>query len=627
MKKIILFFLSLFLMSTSSYADVYDSVAEHIASNLHIVSGSIVEVDKNKVTLNKGYQEGIYKNSIVYIYRNQGKLALFKNNETVELKKGVAYAYVSDVKDNTSTALIADGIDKEKNYLLGLGIIPWGEKTLIGTPKPNDSFIAGKKQFRVAIVTRNAIIYSSLKSALEKTNRFYVISPDELAIALTKKRINSVNEKDSIVKLSKAVNADIVMLVSAPKYNTLNCRVYNGYAGRVILSLKEKIDNNSKTVLINNKNSNKIPANNLVASNLRLSQKLTFWESLLDQAGLYSPYSGLDMSSDRYKIITYKNIGYGTTAMFVGNINRTDNKNVMIARGSNIDIYSFDSDSFSKMASFTYGYNVFNIDSANINGKILIAISNFNRYGTLDSCVGYIDKDFKFHIIKGNLPYHVRFYDRFNNPVLIAQTATVSKPFSGNMYTINLKTDRIEKFSLPVQADSFYDFEKIDNSLAYLSRSGQLKVYSFDDKKIKYKSSFALGRGNRYIQRYDYETNNQESIHEVEAKNNVYIKKGVKFFKSKDGCIYALGKRNYVSKVITINEQHYNAYSLKLLKFTDNKFEEVWSSGDVKGRVVDAGKIGEYIVSVIGLPAGFFDRFIRGIEEIDRLSVAEIMNN
>ncbi len=626
MKKLFVGIIFLLVTIPCSRAGVYENIAYKLSSQLHIVQGKVLktELKKKIVVLNKGYADGLYKNSIVYIYKNRGKLMLFNDNSSVTLKKGVAYAYVSKLMPHKAYAVITGGLEKQKDYLIGLGIIPWGEKELIGTPKANENFIAGKKEYRIAIITRNPVIYSSLKGALEKTGRFYVINPDTIAIAITNKRIHSLGEKSSIKQLADAINADLVMLVSTRRYETMHCKIYNGYAAKVITSFNEQIDKKSRSVLVNNENSTTIPAKNMVASTLRLSPKLTFWEQLLNKVGLYSPYSGLDMSSAQYRITLFRSIGYGTTAFYVADVNNDQTKDIFVAQGSRVKIYNFDFDSFIKKGSFSYGYNIFNIDSATINGKTLIAISNFNRFGELDSAIGYLDKHYKFHIIKEGIPYHVRFYDKFSSPKLLVQKAAVFKPFIGPVYVMNIQSGSIKKLNLPVKPEDLYTFERIDGYIAYLSKSGQLCLYDTDSGKTLQRTAYTFGGGERPIQRYNFEQNNQESIQEVEAKNNVYIPKGIVFFKGKNGDIYALGGVNYISRNITINKQHYGGYSLKLLRFASDKFKLVWSSGDVRGRVVGFGKIDDYIVSVIGLPAGFFDRFIRGILEIDRLSAGQI---
>ncbi len=624
MKKLLVILAFALICASPSYANVYDGISQKIASKLHIVKGSVIGLKNKTVILNKGYLDGLYKNSIVYIYENVGQMKLFKDNQTVSLKKGIAYAYVSKLYPHKAKAVITAGLEKQKDYLIGLGIIPWGEKEIIGKPKINDRFIAGKKEYRIAIITRNPIIYSSLKRALEKTGRFYVIDPNSIAIAITQNRINSLSEKTSIKQLANAINADMVMLVSTRRFKTMQCKIYNGYAGNVMMSVKENIDKQSQVVLLNNKNFTQIPSTNMVASTLRLSPKLTFWEQLLSKVGLYSPYTNTTMSSARYKITLFKNIGYGTTAFYMADVNNNKEKDILVAQGSRVDIYTFDFDSFVKKASFSYGYNIFNIDSAKIDGKTLIAISNFNKYGSLDSAIGYIDKHYKFHIIKSGLKYHLRFYDRFANPVLIAQKASILKAFSGPIYVMNMQSGTLNKLNLPIRPKDFYTFEKIDNYIAYLSPSGQLCLYDTDTNKVIQRTAYAFGGGERPIERYHYEPNQEQTIQDVAAKNNVYIPKGIVFFKDKNGNIYALGAQNYVSRVITINKQHYGAYSLKLLKYANGKFSLEWSSGDVKGRIVGFGKTDDYIISVVGLPAGFFDRFIRGILEIDRLSAGQI---
>ncbi len=623
MKKILLLILFL-LISYSAKANVYSDVAYKLSSVLHIVKGRVIGVNGQVVKLDKGYKDGLYEGSLVYIYRNKGKLILFGSNQSVELKKGVAYACVKEVNAHTSQAVLTGGLEKIKNYLIGLGIIPWGERQLVGKPHVGDRFIAGKKEYRVAIITRNPIIFSSLKSSLEKTGRFYIINPDRLAIAIMDNRINYISREKSIRKLAESVDADLVVLVSSdPKYKKLNCRVYNGYGGVEIISIKEPIDRNSRVVLINNSNLNSIPPNNIVASNLRLSPRLTFWQKLLSKVGLSSPYTPEQTSSSTYRVVFYKDVGYGTTAFYVGDVNADGYKEILVGQGSKVSIYAFSAGAFKLEGNFNYGYNIFHIDSAKFGDKTLVSISNYNSYGSLDSAIGYIGKDYKFHTIKGGLAYNIRFYNRFDRPVVLLQKASIDKPFYGPIYELDLRTNRISRFKLPVKSKDLFTFEKIDNYIAYLSRSGQLCLYDTDSGKVVQETPFAFGGGERPIERYHYQPGAKQTLEEVEAKNQVYIPDGIGFFKQ-DNKIYALGYRNYMSSHITLHSTNYNAYTLRLLRFDGDKFTPVWNSGDLKGHMIGCGKVGDYIVSVVGLPAGFFDRFIRGVLEVDRLTAAQM---
>ena len=625
-KKLFLAIIFILTMSVYASADVYSNAANDISKRLTTTEGIVSDVvNNNEVILNKGSDDGLYKNSFVYIYRPLGTFKTFgEKSETIKLKKGVAYAYIKTLSPHSSKAVIVHGVEEEKEYLIGLGIIPYGKKDLIGKPEKKDRWIAGKKQYRVAVITRNPHVFQSFSNALSKTGKFYTIDPDTLSIAITKSRINSLGEAESVKKLSDAVNADLIVLVSIKRYKQLSYKVYSGYSGHTLLSNTIDIDKNNQEVLLAKKNDTDIPANNIVASNLRLSPKLTFWESLLDKAGLYSPYTGLDMSSSTYKIASYKNIGHGTTAFYVGDVNGNGEKDILIAQGSKVYIYNYDIDSFEKKGEFSYGYNIYNIDSVKMGDKILVALSNFNSYGSVDSSLGYIDMNYKFHIIKDDIPYSIRFYDRFNKPVLIAQAASVKKVFKGDIYKLDVESGKIEKLNLPVKPNSLFNFEKIDNYIAYVSNSSQLCLYDTISGKIKHKTAYSLGYGERGVERYHYEANNEESIHDVEKRNNAYISKSVVFFRGKENSIYALGLRNYLSHTIAINKQAYDAYSLTLLKYDAGNFDKVWNSGDVRGRVVGIGKIDDDIISVIGLPATFFSRFIKGIDEVDRLSAGQM---
>jgi len=624
MRKILIV-LSILIMSVPAFADVYETSANDIASRLHVIKGEIVGVNNGYVTLNRGSNNGLSKHYFVYIYRNKGSFKPFGSEESVDLTKGIAYADVTQTDKNISIAQIAEGVEQKNKYLLGIGIIPYGQKDVKGTPKIGDHWIAGKSKYRVILITRNPTIYKSLSQSLTNTNKFLVANPDEVKIYLTQERISSINSGAAIKKLARKANVDMVIKLSSTNgYNKLKYKIYNGYSGQAIYSSEQPIDKDSKDVLVAQKSlSNEIPPENIVSSNLNLSEKLTFWEGMLGKVGLYSQYSGLSMSSEHFKISTYMNIGHGATCAKVVTIN--SQKMVAVAEGSKIRIYNFDGNAFSKYAEFSYGYNVFHIDSAEISGKTWIALSNFNSYGALDSCIGYLDGK-QFKIVKENIPYHVRFYDRFSKPVVIVQKASINKPFYGGFYKLNVDTSEITPLNLPLKVDNFYEFFRIHNNIVYLSVAKALKIYSIKTGMVTYKSPYYFAGVQQAIERYHYEPNNEESLEDVEKKNSVYIAKNLTVGEDTKG-IYAIAKESYLSNHISfghLNGNIHDAYSIKIFRYYGPELEKIYSSGNLKGNIIGMGKIGNYIVAVIGVPAGFFNRVIMGIGEIDRLSAAEI---
>ncbi len=629
MKKplILASFLAIFFFSISSAkATVFDNVVKQIVPKLKIIKGKVIGVKGKSVILNKGSRQGMFKNYFVYIYRNMGSFIPLNSNKPVELKKGIAFATVKKVYDDKSTAVLTQGVERIRKYFLGLGIIPTGEKENLGTPRVGDRWIAGKSTYRIAIITRNPYIYSQLKDALNRTGKFFVINPDTIQIALVKHRINTLYEKKAIKELANVIDADLILLVSTIKHEKLRYRLINGYSGTDIA--KNTLPIGKKTqIVLNQHTETNIPPTNLVASNLRLRPKLTFWETILSRFGLYSPYTNLDMSSPSYKVVLYKNIGYGTTAFFSGKIDNKNGNIILVAQGSKVKAYRFDIDSFDKLFSFSYGYNIINIDSAKIDGKYIIAISNFNRYGQLSSCIGYI-KDKKFHIIKKGIPYHIKFLNRYsNNPILIAQKASVAEPFYGNIYKLDIKTMKISKLSLPISADSIYDICEAQDNIIFVNRSKYLVIYNTTEDKVVYRSPYIFGGGERPIERYTkpitMNTRSAGTQTPLDKYSIVYIPKSIKLIKTKSG-FEILAIRNYMSHNITINTPHYQGYNIKLFKLKGNRVKMIWTSGDVKGRIVGFGKDENYIISVIGLPASFFYRFIKGIMEVDRLTAARM---
>ncbi len=629
MRKILvlLLVLSFVLPFASDASVVFDNLANQMLSKLKVASGKIIEVKGKKLILNKGSDDGLFKNYFVYVYRNEGSFIPLNSNQPVKLKEGICFATVSKVYSHKAIATVTQGVESEKKYFLGLGIIPNGVKEIYGgKPRVGDQWVAGKPSYRIAIITRNPYIYSQIKYKLDKTGRFFVINPDTLQIAFVKNRITTLYEKKAIKKLANVVDADLVLLVSTIRYEKLRYKLYDGYSGSVIERGTLNIDNKTRAVL-NQINVENIPSNNLVASNLRLQPKLTFWESILSRFGLYSPYTNLQMSSSSYRVVLYKNIGYGTTAIFLGKIDDKDGNVILVAQGSKVTAYRFDIDSFDKLFSFKYGHNIINIDATKINGKYLVAISNFNRYGNLSSALGYI-KNGKFHIVKDDLPYNVRFFDKFSGkPVLIAQKASIKSPFYGPIYKLNPNTFIATKYNLPIDTNSFYNFYKVGNDIVFINVSRELEVYNTLEGKITYKAPYLFGGGERVIERYPEPINANARkagyTPEYNLKYSVIIPKSIKVLKTKGG-FEILAMRNYLSHNITINEQHYQGYNIKMFRLNGDKLKLVWSSGDVKGRLVGFGKDDDYIISVIGLPASFLYRFIRGILEVDRLTAARI---
>ncbi len=628
MRRIILFFLVFFISVPQLLCakTVFDSVVNQIEPKLMVVKGKVIGVRGKTVVLNKGSAEGMFRNYFVYIYRNEGSFIPLNSNRPVELKEGIAFATVTKVYKDKTLAIITQGMERERKYFLGLGIIPTGEKEVYGTPEVGDSWIAGKSSYRIAIITRNPYIFTGLKNAFIKTGKFFVISPDTIQIALVKNRINTLYERKAIKKLANVVDADLVLLVSTIKHEKLRYKLYNGYAGAVIA--KNTLPVGEKTrIVLNQELPTNIPPTNMVSSNLRLQPKLTFWESILSRFGLYSPYTRLEMSSPSYKVVLYKNIGYGTTAFYIGKISLRSGNTILVAQGSKVTAYRFDIDSFDRLFSFSYGYNIINIDSAKIDGKYLIAISNFNRYGRLSSAIGYI-KNKRFYIIKKDIPFHIRFFGKFSgDPVLIAQKASVSEPFFGEIYKLNIKTMKISKFTLPIDVDSFYDFYEIGDDIIFISKSKELEVYNTTEGKITFRAPYVFGGGERPIERYNQQIN--VSVRSAgytptyQLNSKVYIPKSLRVIKTANG-YEVIAMRNYLSHNITLNKQHYQGYNIKLFSLKNNKLKMKWTSGDVKGRLVGFGKDGDYIISVIGLPASFFYRFIEGILEVDRLTAARI---
>ncbi len=613
MKKLLFIALFFLIFVNIAKANIGEDFAKKLETKLVEQKGKVIGVENNKIILDKGSKDGILKGELVYVYKNLGTFVDPTTQKRVELKSGRAYAQVVEVQPDKSIAQIIRGTQKIQKYFLGLPLIPDGYTYSKPHVSDNDEWVIGKSLYRVAIITRNPVLFNSIKSALESTKKFEVIDPDTIEIAMTKEKITSISTPKDIEALCSDVQCDFVIPVYLKNNNKLSYNIYNGYSGDLIFSsssnLNQQESENIKTAKVEN-----IPPENVVPSTLNIEPRLTFWESLLSKFGLYSRYSNLGTSTASMRLVNYANIGYSAKALAVAS------DLIIVANKGQLELYRFDGFSLNKLASANVGYNIFNIDSAQINGKTYLAISNFNAYGQLSSIIAYIDGT-SIHVVKDSIGYCIRFFD-YSKPMLIAQNLSIGSKFYGPIYQMNLNGTIEKEIKLPIEPASLYEFEQIGNKLIYATPNNEIAIYDLDAKK-NYLTGYYVGSSVEPIQRYSHSYNPNENYFENKEAGKVYIKNGLKFYKGKDN-YYVLAQQSYRSNVVQVAGSHYNAYSISMYKLDNDKLENVWNSGSVSGRVVSFARQNDYIVGLIATPAPFFTRFILGEDDIYRLTIFEI---
>jgi hypothetical protein len=478
MRHFFLLFL-LFVFSTPVFAGSFEDIAKDISSKVLPQKGLIIGVEENTVRLDKGESDGLFKGEVVFIYRLKGVVKDPYSGEIFQVKKGLAYAKVVDLRKNSAQAEIIEGAEEEKDRVLGL--IPKGFKKIVIPARTGDRWEAGTTVMRVGIVTRKSIIYENLKQTLEEMKRFHVVDADEFQIALAAKKIVDLNSKKSRAEIGKELNLEMLIFANVED-NNIRCRVFSGYDGERIAVYKSALSKKTEAVIASSKEKS-IPVQNIVPSPLELKPRLTFYEKALNKFGFYAPLH-MPFSTPTFELITSSNLRSLSTAFYMGDIDNDGKIEIIVALGKKVTVFRFNGDSFNPVMSFHHGWNIFNIDCADINNDGIkeLLFSNFSRFGNLSSFTGLI-KGNKFYLIKDKIRYYIRVYKRFEKPVIIAQKSGITCPFYGKIYKIS-ETGKIEdELKLPISPRTLFDFYKIDEEIIYLDKDGKLGVYGEKQEK------------------------------------------------------------------------------------------------------------------------------------------------
>jgi hypothetical protein len=592
------------MLSTPVFAGSFEDIAEDVSSKIFPQHGLVTKVGEEKIELNKGRSSGLFTGETLFIYRPMGVVKDPYSGEVFQARKGLAYAIVADLREDSGWAKIIGGAEEKRKRILG--IIPEGFRNVVAQIKIGDRWQAGTTTMKVGIVTRKPIVYERLKEALEKTGKFYVVGADEFQIALTAEKIVDLNNKENRATVGRALDLEMLFFVNVEDNKDVSCRVFSGYDGRRIARYRSVL--NKKLVLSEAKSS--IPAQNLVSSSLELKPRLTFYEKALNTVGLYAPLR-IPSSTPTLELIASSSLRALSTAFYMGDIDNDGKIEIVVALGRKVVVYRFNGDSFTPVMSFGYGWNIFNIDCADINNDGLkeMFFSNFDRFGNLSSFIGCI-KENKFCLIKDKIRYYIRTYKGPEKLMIIAQESGITRPFYGGLYEINENGKIKDKLELPISPRNLFDFYKIkDGKIVYLDKSGRLVVYDQGEKKVLYMTEMSFGRNLRPIEKYE--------------GHPAAVSKALIVFK-KEAKIYAMVINNVRESSVSLRTEKFFGGNIKIYEIGDKCFRMVWASGDTAGRISGFGKIGNTIITVREMPTPVLTRLIKGESGVDVLTAGKM---
>ena len=597
MIRFFLLFLLLFILPVPVFPDSFEDIARDVSSKLLPQHGLVVEVKEGMIKLSKGKNSGLFSGETVFIYRPGGVVKDPYSGEVFEVKKGLAYAIITDLEENSAWAEIIGGAEEERRRILG--VIPKGFRDVVGKIKIGDRWQAGATTMRVGVVTRKPVVYKRLKEALEKTGRFHVVGADEFQIALTAEKIVDLNSKENRAAIGRALNLGMLFFVSVEDGRDVSCRVFSGYDGRRIARYSFSLDKE----LVSSKES--IPAQNLVPSSLELKPRLTFYEKALNTLGLYTPLH-MPSSTPTFEPIASSSLRALSTAFYMEDIDNDGKVEIVVALGRKVVVYHFNGDSFTPVMSFRHGWNIVNMDCADIDNDGLkeIFFSNFDRFGNLSSFIGRI-KGNTFHLIKDRIRYYIRTYDGR----LIAQKSGIIYPFYGGLYEINENGKIKGRVKLPISPRNFFDFYRIDGKVIYLDRDGKLSVYDEKQEKVLYKTRISFGRNLRPVEKYE--------------GHPVVVSRGLIVFKEK-GRVYAMVVNNVRESSVSLRTEKFFGGNIKIYEVGDRCFRMVWNSGDTAGRISGFGKIKGIIITVREMPTPLLTRLVKGESGVDVLTAGKM---
>lgn len=597
MIRFFLLFLLLFILPVPVFADSFEGIARDVSLKLLPQHGLVVEVKGGMIKLSKGKNSGLFSGETVFVYRPGGVVKDPYSGEVFEVKKGLAYAIITNLEENSAWAEIVGGAEEERSRILG--VIPKGFRDVVGKIKIGDRWQAGATTMRVGVVTRKPVVYKRLKEALEKTGRFHVVGADEFQIALTAEKIVDLNSKENRAAIGRALNLGMLFFVSVEDGRDVSCRVFSGYDGRRIARYNFSLDEE----LVSSEES--IPAQNLVPSSLELKPRLTFYEKALNTLGLYTPLH-MPSSTPTFELIASSSLRALSTAFYMEDIDNDGKVEIVVALGRKVVVYHFNGDSFTPVMSFRHGWNIVNIDCADIDNDGLkeIFFSNFDRFGNLSSFIGRI-KGNTFHLIKDRIRYYIRTYDGR----LIAQKSGIIYPFYGGLYEINENGKIKGRVKLPISPRNFFDFCRIDGKVIYLDRDGKLSVYDEKQEKVLYKTRISFGRNLRPIEKYE--------------GHPVVVSRGLIVFKEK-GKVYAMVANNVRESSVSLRTEKFFGGNIKIYEVGDRCFRMVWNSGDTAGRISGFGKIKGIIITVREMPTPLLTRLVKGESGVDVLTAGKM---
>ncbi len=608
-KKMLWFFFICAILSiyNISYADYLNNLNHEFTKIDKPINGKVTSALKGTSVINKGSQSGVKTGMQVNIYENFGTYRL--NGKSIILKKLICYGVVKKTYDNKSEVIAVYGVDEETKKLLYLIPDGWKYKTL--KIKAGDLFSINSGRQKAAILTRNPVLYNTLKSALVN---FDVASNDWVNEERVALKIYGMDRK-KLSRLAFKLGIDYFLIPTLSKNNnagSLNILVIGGLSGMTIDNISTGL-NQSDYSLLENKIQNSttlINPDNVTASNLDLEYKKTILDKLFGKIGISIHHGSYQKEIAGTRTVAIINDSNIADDLAIKNVN--GNKEFIVLSDGRAVIYSYSNGDIKKIQELS----AINSVSVELYKQFLI-LSGFDRYGAIKSLFYKLDHDHKFIKMAEDSAW-MRFVHWNGNVVAARQAGSIDSLFSSKLYLYHIKNDSLVKFkdiSYITKKTAFFNWDTIlighNTFMVYLSRNGNVVVEK--NRKVISESKAVFGFGKNRIVRYPRSYSN--SSNDNKNAGTILIHKPIKFF-YENGKLEIAVMRNYKTSVLnTPFTSSTGGSALWIYVLNKDGLHRQFASGNIFGRISAAAIYKNMLLLGRAVPSDFFRNLLQGEKE------------
>ena len=607
MKRIALLLAAMIIILPYGYAHAgyVDNLRADIDRILKPISGKVTSVGKKYILIDKGSSDGIKPGAVVSIFRNYGRYRY--QGKTVALKKLVCYAVVEKTGINSSEVKPVYGVDEKKHRILYL--IPDGLKYKNLKPETGDLFSINSGRQKVAILTRNPVIYDSIKTLLPNLD-----FADKDWVDLNRVDLKIYGENWSrLPKLAFKLGIDyffVPKLIKTKGKAHLDIAVIPGMSGKKIAEVSADLSAEQYAKLRNRirKSAALINPDNITASNLDLQYRQSIWDKILGKVGISIHHGGYQMNISGLNEIAVFRVSDVATDLAITADNNDGYRIAIVSDGSAL-IYSYRNGNIKRIQKLS----PINAVYADLSGKLLI-ISGFNNYGAIKSVFYRLDKSTRRFVKVSSSGMWMRFVRWKGKRVVAASPGKVDRPFGDKLYLYEIQSNKLTRFadvSYILRKTSFFNWDTFNDAngqfLIYLSKDGNITVEK--NGKIIKRTEAVFGFGKNSVLRYA-----QQQTADNPDGGVVKLSRAVKFFHS-NGMLKVAAFRNYRTAVLNSFMSNPSNGSAFMVYDFDGSLHREYSSGNIYGRISAISASEDMFVIARAIPSDFLKRLWSGEKE------------